>query len=125
MLLNRGYANFGEPPKGEVPRILYRRSSQNSCSTTFMHKARRRVEAANSPDPRHLSAGRNGSPQPTNLSALSVPQAVEDFQHRRRDVGVVVHHLPSCSFATVDVRRTPIDAYRLLSDLGLAMFGAQ
>ena len=41
----------------------------------------------------------------------------EGLRHLRREVGVVVHYLPSVRFATVHVRHTPIDA--------LAMLGAQ
>jgi putative transposase len=49
----------------------------------------------------------------------------EGLGHLLREVGVVVHYLPSSSFTTVDVRHTPVDAYRLLSDAPLAMFCAQ
>src|SRR5829696_3722521 len=49
----------------------------------------------------------------------------EGFRHLRREIGVVVHYLPSSSFTTVDVRHTPFNAYRLVSDSPLAMFGAQ
>ena len=56
---------------------------------------------------------------------LSALLAVEGFHYRWRDVGVVVHYLPSSSFTTVDVRHTPINAYRLVCELRLAMFGAQ
>ena len=49
----------------------------------------------------------------------------ESFRHLLREVGVVVHYLPSVRFATVDVRHAPVDAYRLLSDARLAMFCAQ
>src|SRR5215212_569826 len=37
----------------------------------------------------------------------------------------MVHYLPSSSFTTVDVRHTPVDAYRLVSYARLAMLGAQ
>jgi hypothetical protein len=47
------------------------------------------------------------------------------FHHRRRDIGVVVHHLPSSTFTPVDGRDPPIDEDRLTSKLPLTMFGAQ
>jgi hypothetical protein len=49
----------------------------------------------------------------------------EGLGHLLREVSVVVHYLLSVRFATVDVRHTPVDAYRLLSDARLAMLGAQ
>src|ERR687897_679752 len=49
----------------------------------------------------------------------------EGLRHLLREVGVVVHYLPSSTFTTVDVRHTPVDAYRLLSDSRLAMLCAQ
>src|SRR5215217_5606708 len=49
----------------------------------------------------------------------------EGFRHLLREIGAVVHYLPSVRFATVDVRHPPVDAYRLLSDARLAMLGPQ
>src|SRR5215208_5120969 len=49
----------------------------------------------------------------------------EGLGHLLREVGVVVHYLPSVRFTTVDVRHAPFDAYRLLSDSRLATLGAQ
>jgi hypothetical protein len=49
----------------------------------------------------------------------------EGLGHLLREVGVVVHYLPSVCFATVDVRHAPVDAYRLVSYSRLAMLGAQ
>src|SRR5829696_1900115 len=60
----------------------------------------------------------------TLLPYLALLQA-EGLGHLRREVGVVVHYLPSSSFTTVGVRHTPFNAYRLVSDSPLAMFGAQ
>jgi hypothetical protein len=57
--------------------------------------------------------------------ALLNLQAGEGFHHRGRDIGVVVHHLPSLAFTPVDGRDPPIDEYRLASDLHLAMLAAQ
>src|SRR5215208_2479644 len=49
----------------------------------------------------------------------------EGLRHLLREVGVVVHYLPSVRFATVDVRHAPVDAYRSVSDAPLAMLGSQ
>src|SRR5919199_53142 len=72
--------------------------------------------------PLHLSKRRGDLPR-TLLPYLAFLQA-EGFHHRRGEVGVVVHYLPSVSFATVDVRHTPFEVYRLVSDLPMAALGA-
>ncbi len=59
-----------------------------------------------------------------SLLALFSLQAVEGFHHLRRDIGVVVHYLPFPAFTPVDIRDPPIDAYRIASELRLAMFSA-
>ena len=58
------------------------------------------------------------------LALLSLLLAAEGLHHRRRDIGVVVHNLPFSAFTPVDVRDPPLDAYRFVSDLHLAMFSA-
>src|SRR5215203_6668506 len=55
---------------------------------------------------------------------LALLQA-EGLRHLRREIGVVVHYLPSVRFTTVDVRHTMFNVYRLVSDFPLATFGAQ
>jgi hypothetical protein len=55
------------------------------------------------------------TPRPSTTPFLALLHA-EGFRHLRREVGVVVHYLPSVRFATVDVRHAPFDAYRLVSD---------
>src|SRR5918993_4978829 len=64
------------------------------------------------------------TPRPSTTPSLAFLHA-EGFRHLRREVGVMVHDLPSVRFTTVGVRHTPFDAYRLVSDSPLAMFGAQ
>src|ERR671920_208897 len=66
----------------------------------------------------------SNSPWPSTTPFLALLHA-EGLRHLRREVGVVVHHLPSVRFAAVDVRRTPLYAYPLLSDARLALLGAQ
>src|SRR5215210_637516 len=70
--------------------------------------------------------GRAGAatPRPSTTPYLALLHA-QGLRHLRREVGVVVHYLPSSSFTTVDVRHPPVDAYRLVSDARLAMLGAQ
>ena len=62
--------------------------------------------------------------RPASLTALLNLLALEGFHHLRRNIGVVVHHLPFSAFAPVDVRHPPINAYRFVSKLRLAMFGS-
>src|SRR5215203_728373 len=62
--------------------------------------------------------------QDDSLLALLSLLAAEGFHHRRRDIGVVVYNLPFPAFTPVDVRDPPLDAYRIASDLHLAMFSA-
>jgi hypothetical protein len=121
-VLDLGYADFAECVfrelcTGEVRRI--------SLLGTYVNTGKEKAEAAKSSSSRHLSSGRNGSRQPGSLLPYLALLQAEGFHHRRRDIGVVMHHLPSPAFTPVDVRRTPIDAYRLVSDLHLPMFGAQ
>src|SRR5215208_6528114 len=82
---------------------------------TSVNKGKR--EALKLPLAPALDTSRLGGVVVVSLSALLAPQMVEGFHHRWRDVGVVVHYLPSSGFTTVDVRHTPINAYRLASDL--------
>jgi hypothetical protein len=51
--------------------------------------------------------------------------ALEDFHQCRRNIGVVEHHFPCPLFTPVDVCHPPINAYRLVSKLRLAIFSAQ
>src|SRR5215204_872598 len=62
--------------------------------------------------------------QDDSLLALLSLLAAEGLHHRRRDIGVVVHNLPFSAFTPVDVRHPPLDAYRIVSALHLAMFSA-
>src|SRR5215218_11357128 len=80
--------------------------------------------------PRHVGGTRRelwragaATVRPSTTPYLALLHA-EGFHQRRRDIGVVVHHLPSPAFTPVDVRHPPIDAHQLLSDLRLATFGA-
>src|SRR5215212_10537304 len=59
-----------------------------------------------------------------SLLALLSLLATEGLHHRRRDIGVVVHYLPFPALTPVDVRDTPLDAYRIVTDLRLTMFSA-
>src|SRR5215217_9437323 len=59
------------------------------------------------------------------LALLYFLPALEDFHQCVRNIGVVVHHFPFPLFTPVDIRHPPINAYRLVSDLRLAMFSAQ
>src|SRR5215212_3933195 len=63
--------------------------------------------------------------RPVSLLDLLYLLALEDFHQFRRNIGVVVHYVPFPLFTPVDVRHPPINAYRLLSELRLAMFSAQ
>ncbi len=60
--------------------------------------------------------------QPVSLLALLYLLALEDFHQFRRNIGVVVHHLPFPLFTPVDVRNPPINTYPLVSELRLAPF---
>lgn len=51
--------------------------------------------------------------------------ALEDFHQCRRNIGVVVHDLPFPLFTPVDVRDPPINGYRFVSELRLAILNAQ
>src|SRR3954466_4228325 len=66
----------------------------------------------------------SNSPWPSTTPFLALLHA-EGLGHLRREVGVMVHYLPSVRFATVDIRHAPVDAYRLVSYSRLAMLGAQ
>src|SRR5215208_3060346 len=96
-------ANFAESPEGEVRRILIPRTPVNERKG----KGRGCLE-----------------PRSSTTPFLALLHA-EGFRYLRGEIGVVVHYLPSVRFATVDVRHTPINAYRRVSNLRLAMFGAQ
>jgi hypothetical protein len=63
--------------------------------------------------------------QPVSLLALFYLLALEGLNQCRRNIRVVVHHFPFPPFTPVDICDPPINAYRLLSELRLAMFIAQ
>src|ERR671910_2972870 len=89
----------------QLPRITYAGSpvSENASSRQFVNR------------------GRPGS----LLDLLYLLLAIKDFHQRRRNICVVEHHFPFPLFMPVDVRHPPIYAYRLVSELRLAMFAAQ
>ncbi len=57
------------------------------------------------------AGGRPGAcaPPPASPDSRRGLQTGEDVQHRRRDVGVVVHHAPAGGLATVDVGHALLD----------------
>jgi hypothetical protein len=68
-----------------------------------------------------MKKGRGCYPLALDDSLLGPLLQTEGLGQLLREVSVVVHYLPSVRFATVDVRHTPINAYRRVSNLRLAM----
>jgi hypothetical protein len=60
--------------------------------------------------------------RPVSPLALLYLLALEDFHQCRRNIGVVMHHIPFPLFTPVDVRHPPINTYPLVSELRLALF---
>ena len=83
----------------------------------------RRIPLPRTPVNKGIKRAGAATPRPSTTPFLALLHA-EGFRHLRREVGVVVHYLPSVRFATVDVRHAlSFDAYRLVSDSPLAMLG--
>src|SRR5215210_853093 len=83
-----------------------------------------RIPIPRTPVNKDKKKGRSSYAPALDDSLLGPLLHAEGLRYLLREVGVVVHYLPSARFATVDVRHPPIDAYQLLSDLRLAAFGA-
>src|SRR5919112_436964 len=79
-----------------------------------------------SENPRRVILGEERPTSQPKLALLYLLRlALEDLHQCVRNIGVVVHYLPFPLFTPVDVRHSPINTYRLVSERRFALFMAK